>query len=162
MTLNFIVLLGVETYWTYCKEEKKHRFAFLEHNLKRQSTMDLMYIPEDLSGCPKLGNKSCPPTHRPLQVRVLMYSIMTGATVTTIFGNLVIMISIWHFKQLHCSTDFLILSMATTDFFCWVASLCRTAWCGPWRELLALWVGLRQDAQPELHAPPLLRCCPLV
>jgi trace amine associated receptor len=80
------------------------------------NTMDLTYIPEDLTSCPTFGNKSCPPTNRSFHVRVIMYLVMTGAMVITIFGNLVIMISISHFKQLHSPTNFLILSMATTDF----------------------------------------------
>ncbi|XP_020842613.1 trace amine-associated receptor 3 [Phascolarctos cinereus] len=78
--------------------------------------MDITYIPSDLSSCLKFGNKSCPPTSRPLTIRLIMYSFMTGAMFITIFGNLAIIISISHFKQLHSPTNFLILSMATTDF----------------------------------------------
>ncbi|XP_012925034.1 trace amine-associated receptor 3-like, partial [Heterocephalus glaber] len=78
--------------------------------------MDLTYIPEDLSSYTKFGNKSCPPTNCVFHVRVLMYSIRTGAMVITILGNLVIMMSILHFKQLHSPTNFLILSMATMEF----------------------------------------------
>ncbi|XP_051952501.1 trace amine-associated receptor 1b [Xyrauchen texanus] len=68
---------------------------------------DLCY--EDLNG-------SCWKYTRPSSVQVPMLITMTLITFVTIIGNLLVIISIGHFKQLHMPTNQLILSLALCDF----------------------------------------------
>ncbi|NXE48995.1 TAAR1 protein, partial [Casuarius casuarius] len=61
-------------------------------------------------------NGSCIKSTWSNSIRISMYIIMSFIILATVVGNLTVIISISHFKQLHTPTNFLILSMATADF----------------------------------------------
>ncbi|XP_046531035.1 trace amine-associated receptor 6 [Equus quagga] len=48
--------------------------------------------------------------------RILLYGVFVLGAVLAVLGNLLVMISILHFKQLHSPTNFLIASLACADF----------------------------------------------
>ncbi|XP_060114776.1 trace amine-associated receptor 1-like [Heteronotia binoei] len=66
--------------------------------------------------CCESINGSCIKSSWSIHVRISMYIFMVCVILATIAGNLTVIISISHFKQLHTPTNFLILSMATVDF----------------------------------------------
>ncbi|KAL3969425.1 NLR family CARD domain-containing protein 3 [Sarotherodon galilaeus] len=66
---------------------------------------------------PHLLNSSCRKALRPVSVSMLIYMIISSISVLTATLNLLVIISISHFKQLHTPTNFLLLSLAVSDFF---------------------------------------------
>ncbi|XP_069831076.1 trace amine-associated receptor 1 [Dendropsophus ebraccatus] len=66
--------------------------------------------------CFETLNKSCEKNNWSNSIRIPMYIFMASTILTTMAGNLAVIISIAHFKQLHTPTNYLILSMATVDF----------------------------------------------
>ncbi|XP_042325486.1 trace amine-associated receptor 1-like [Sceloporus undulatus] len=66
--------------------------------------------------CCESINGSCIKSSWSISIRISMYVFMLCVILGTVAGNLTVIISIAHFRQLHTPTNFLILSMATADF----------------------------------------------
>ncbi|XP_039605620.1 trace amine-associated receptor 1-like [Polypterus senegalus] len=71
--------------------------------------------PQTIQFCYDSINNSCYKESRPAYFRPLLYTITWTVILLTIVGNLLVIISISHFKQLHTPTNYLILSLAITD-----------------------------------------------
>ncbi|XP_069461345.1 trace amine-associated receptor 1-like [Ambystoma mexicanum] len=65
--------------------------------------------------CYESINSSCLKHMRSHNAKVLMYFFMTITILFTICGNLLIIVSIVHFKQLHSPTNYLVLCLANVD-----------------------------------------------
>ncbi|XP_035516602.1 trace amine-associated receptor 7g-like [Morone saxatilis] len=64
---------------------------------------------------PQLPNSSCRGLMRPPSEAVLLHTLLSFITVLTVALNLLVIISISHFRQLHTPTNLLLLSLATSD-----------------------------------------------
>lgn len=64
---------------------------------------------------PELPNSSCGGLMRPRSEALLLYTLLSSVALLTVALNLLVVISISHFRQLHTPTNLLLLSLAVSD-----------------------------------------------
>ncbi|XP_044073853.1 trace amine-associated receptor 13c-like [Siniperca chuatsi] len=74
---------------------------------------------------PQLLNTSCRKPVRPHFEAMLIYVLLSSISLLTAALNLLVIISISHFKQLHTPTNLLLLSLAVSDFFVGLLMVCQ-------------------------------------
>ncbi|XP_026781645.3 trace amine-associated receptor 4-like [Pangasianodon hypophthalmus] len=104
---------------------------------------------------------SCLQTTRFFVIRVVMYFLTLTAILMTVFGNLLVIITISHFKQLHSPTNFIILSLAFVDFMlgCLVMPFSMVRWVDGCWFLGDLFCQIHSSLDMTLSIASILHLC---